>query len=37
MAFRDYLAWPRGADEPQQVSQGTPGHRDRVEPVQSGA
>ncbi len=37
MAFRDYLAWPRGADEPQQVSQGIPGHRDRVEPVQSGA
>jgi murein DD-endopeptidase MepM/ murein hydrolase activator NlpD len=36
MAFRDYLAWPRGATEPQQVSQGIPGYRDRVEPVQSG-
>ena len=36
MAFRDYLAWQHGANEPQQVSQGIPGHRDRVQPIQSG-
>jgi|SRR5262245_17760278 len=32
MAFRDYLAWPqRGKGEPTLVSQGVPGHRQRVE------
>jgi Peptidase family M23 len=35
MAFRDYLAWPRGVDEPRQVSQGVPGHRHRIQPVRS--
>lgn len=35
MAFRDYLAWPPGAKEPQLVSRGIPGHRDRVQPAQS--
>jgi hypothetical protein len=32
MAFRDYVAWPRGGTE-RQVSQGIPGHRERVAPV----
>jgi hypothetical protein len=32
MAFRDYLAWQRGADEAQHISQGVPGYRERVEP-----
>jgi murein DD-endopeptidase MepM/ murein hydrolase activator NlpD len=31
MAFRDYLAWRPGADEPQRISQGVPGFRERVE------
>ena len=34
MAFRDYLAWPPGTDEPRQVGQGVPGHRHRIQPVQ---
>jgi Peptidase family M23 len=29
MAFRDYVAWPRGGTE-RHVSQGIPGHRERV-------
>lgn len=34
MAFRDYLTWPRrGTGEPQRVSQGIPGHRQRVAPA----
>jgi len=32
MAFRDYVAWPRGGTE-RHVSQGIPGHRERVAPV----
>jgi hypothetical protein len=35
MAFRDYIAWPRGATEPRRVEQGIPGHRERVEPASS--
>ena len=32
MAFRDYLAWPpRGKGQPEWVSRGVPGHRQRVE------
>ena len=34
MAFHDYRAWPRGGKgQPSRVSQGVPGHRQRVEPV----
>jgi murein DD-endopeptidase MepM/ murein hydrolase activator NlpD len=33
VAFRDYLVWPRGADQPGRLSQGIPGPRDRVEPI----
>jgi len=34
MAFRDYFAWPRGGrGQPSWVSQGIPGHRQRVEPA----
>jgi hypothetical protein len=32
IAFRDYVAWPRGGTE-RHVSQGIPGHRERVAPV----
>ena len=32
MAFRDYVAWPRGGTE-RHVSQGIPGHRERVAPA----
>jgi hypothetical protein len=32
MEFRDYVAWPRGGTE-RHVSQGIPGHRERVAPV----
>lgn len=32
MAFRSYLAWPKGASEPNHVSKGVPGQRERVEP-----
>jgi hypothetical protein len=35
MAFRDYIAWPRGATEPRRVEQGIPGHRERVEAASS--
>jgi len=35
MAFRDYVAWPRGATEPRHITQGVPGHRERVEPASS--
>jgi murein DD-endopeptidase MepM/ murein hydrolase activator NlpD len=31
MAFRNYLAWRRGAVEEQHISQGVPGFRERVE------
>jgi hypothetical protein len=31
MAYRDYLAWPRDADESQHISLGIPGYRERVE------
>lgn len=37
MAFRSYLAWPRGAKEPRRVDAGVPGHRERVAPVPSTA
>jgi hypothetical protein len=33
MAFRSYLAWPKGADEPQRVVDGVPCERERVEPL----
>jgi hypothetical protein len=33
IAFRDYLVWPRGTDQPRRVNRGIPGHRDRVEPI----
>lgn len=33
MAFRSYLAWPRGARQPRRVDAGVPGHRERVEPL----
>lgn len=35
MAFRDYVAWSRGAKEPCRVMQGIPGYRERVEPAAS--
>lgn len=35
IAFRDYVAWPRGGNRPQHVSQGIPRHRERVEPASS--
>ena len=35
MAFRDYVAWPRGETEPRRVGQGIPNHRERVEPAAS--
>ncbi len=33
MAFRDYRAWQRGADQPREVRQGVPGQRETVEPL----
>lgn len=33
MAFRDYVAWSRDANERRHVSQGIPGQRERVEPA----
>lgn len=33
MAFRDYLAWPKGASEPNHVIEGVPNQRERVEPL----
>jgi hypothetical protein len=31
MAFRSYLAWPKGAKEPRHVTDGMPNQRERVE------
>jgi hypothetical protein len=36
MAFRDYRAWSRGADQPRTVTEGVPGHRERVAPLAQG-
>jgi Peptidase family M23 len=33
VAFRDYLAWSRGASVPREVTLGVPGHRERVAPA----
>lgn len=33
IAFRDYLAWSRGASGPREVTTGVPGHRERVAPA----
>ena len=33
MAFRNYLAWPKGANEPHHVIDGVPHQRERVEPL----
>lgn len=33
MAFRSYLAWPKGSDEPQRIVDGVPRERERVEPL----
>jgi murein DD-endopeptidase MepM/ murein hydrolase activator NlpD len=36
VAFRNYRAWQRGANQPRDVEQGIPGHRVTVEPVPVG-
>jgi murein DD-endopeptidase MepM/ murein hydrolase activator NlpD len=37
LAFRNYRAWGHGADQPREVMQGIPGHRETVEPLPVGA
>ena len=36
VAFRNYRAWQRGADQPRDVDHGIPGHREAVEPLPVG-
>jgi murein DD-endopeptidase MepM/ murein hydrolase activator NlpD len=33
MAFRSYLTWPKGANEPHHAIDGVPNQRERVEPI----
>jgi hypothetical protein len=35
MAFRNYLAWSKGAKDPRRVTEGIPAHRERVQPLRN--